>query len=111
MTGSNNNGIGYETWYKSLSQAAVRATDAKMEANKKIISRKLTEDEDRRMKDKYFDESHSAEELVEAVRAMSAEKTGALIVLQHKGSMEEYMATGDRFEADINRRLIMQIPG
>lgn len=56
MTGSNNNGIGYETWYKSLSQAAVRATDAKMEANKKIISRKLTEDEDRRMKDKYFDE-------------------------------------------------------
>ena len=56
-------------------------------------------------------DSHSAEELVEAVRAMSAEKTGALIVLQHKGSMEEYMATGDRFEADINRRLIMQIPG
>ena len=53
--------------------------------------------------------SHSAEELVEAVRAMSAEKTGALIVLQHKGSMEEYMATGDRFEADINRRLIMNI--
>ena len=40
---------------------------------------------------------------------MSAEKTGALIVLQHKGSMEEYMATGDRFEADINRRLIMNI--
>lgn len=53
--------------------------------------------------------SHSAEELGEAVRAMSAEKTGALIVLQHKSSMEEYMETGDRFEADINCRLIMNI--
>lgn len=53
--------------------------------------------------------SHSAEELGEAVRAMSAEKTGALIVLQHKSSMDEYMATGDRFEAEINRRLIMNI--
>ena len=53
--------------------------------------------------------SHSVEELGEAVRAMSAEKTGALIVLQHKHSMEEYIATGDRFEADINRRLIMNI--
>ena len=53
--------------------------------------------------------SKSAEELVEAVRAMSAEKTGALIVLQHKSSMEDYMSTGDRFEADINRRLIMNI--
>ena len=53
--------------------------------------------------------SHSVEELGEAVRAMSAEKTGALIVLQHKSSREEYMATGDKFEADINRRLIMNI--
>lgn len=54
-------------------------------------------------------ESHSVEELGEAVRAMSAEKTGALIVLQHKTSMEEYIATGDKFEAEINRRLIMNI--
>lgn len=53
--------------------------------------------------------SRSVEELGEAVRAMSAEKCGALIVLQHKSSMEEYMATGDRFEADINRRLIQNI--
>ena len=53
--------------------------------------------------------SHSAEELGEAIRAMSAEKTGALIVIQHKSSLEEYMNTGDRFEADINRRLIMNI--
>ena len=53
--------------------------------------------------------SQSAEELAEAVRAMSAEKTGALIVIQHKSSLEEYMDSGDRFEADINRRLIMNI--
>ena len=51
----------------------------------------------------------SVEELSEAVRAMSAEKTGALIVLQHKSSLEDYMYTGDRFEADINRRLITNI--
>ena len=53
--------------------------------------------------------SKSVEELAEAVRAMSAEKTGALIVIQHKSSMEEYIATGDSFNAEINRRLIMNI--
>ena len=53
--------------------------------------------------------SRSVEELAEAVRAMSAEKTGALIVIQHKSSMDEFMDSGDRFEAEINRRLIMNI--
>ena len=53
--------------------------------------------------------SHSVEELAEAVRAMSAEKTGALIVIQHKSSMEEFIETGDHFDAEINRRLIMNI--
>ena len=53
--------------------------------------------------------SRSVEELAEAVRAMSAEKTGALIVIQHKTSMDEFIDTGDRFEAEINRRLIMNI--
>ena len=53
--------------------------------------------------------SRSVEELVEAVRAMSAEKTGALIVIQHKSSMDEFMETGDRFDAEINRRLLMNI--
>lgn len=51
----------------------------------------------------------SVEELAEAVRAMSAEKTGALIVIQHKNNLDEYIATGDRFDAEINRRLIMNI--
>lgn len=53
--------------------------------------------------------SRAAEELGEAIRAMSAEKTGALIVITHKSSMEEYISSGDRFQADINRRLIMNI--
>ena len=53
--------------------------------------------------------SRSVEELAQAVRAMSAEKTGALIVIQHKSSMDEFMDTGDRFDAEINRRLIMNI--
>ncbi|MBR3387140.1 MAG: diadenylate cyclase [Bacteroidales bacterium] len=53
--------------------------------------------------------SRSVEELAEAVRAMSAEKTGALIVIQHKSSMDEFMDTGDRFDAEINRRLIMNV--
>lgn len=53
--------------------------------------------------------SRATEELVEAVRAMSAEKTGALIVLQHKSTLDEYESTGDAFDAEINRRLIMNI--
>ena len=53
--------------------------------------------------------SKSVEELSEAVRAMAAEKTGALIVIQHKTSLDEYMSTGDRFDAEISRRLIMNI--
>lgn len=53
--------------------------------------------------------SRSTEELVEAVRAMSAEKTGALIVLRHKSPMDDYIATGDKFDAEINRRLITNI--
>ena len=53
--------------------------------------------------------SESVVELSEACRAMSAEKTGALIVIQHKSPMDEYIRTGDRFDAEINRRLIMNI--
>ena len=54
-------------------------------------------------------EAHSVVELAEAIRSMSQEHTGALIVLQHKTSLSEYMETGDRFQAEINRRLIMNI--
>ena len=54
-------------------------------------------------------EAYSVVELSEAIRSMSQERTGALIVLQHKTSLNEYMDTGDRFQAEINRRLIMNI--
>ncbi|MCR4569213.1 MAG: diadenylate cyclase CdaA [Bacteroidales bacterium] len=53
--------------------------------------------------------SRSVVELSEAVRAMAAEHTGALIVLQKKTALDEIMASGDRFEAEINRRLVMNI--
>ena len=53
--------------------------------------------------------SRAVVELSEAVRAMAAEHTGALIVLQKKSALDEYIATGDRFDADINRRLVMNI--
>ena len=53
--------------------------------------------------------SRSVVELSEAVRAMAADHTGALIVLQKKNTLDEYIATGDRFEAEINRRLVMNI--
>ena len=53
--------------------------------------------------------SHSVVELSEAVQAMAKEKTGALIVIQHKTLMDDYIRTGDSFDAEINRRLIMNI--
>jgi len=51
----------------------------------------------------------SAKEIAEACWAMSASKTGALIVLQHSSSLDEIISTGDRLDAIINRRLIMNI--
>ena len=53
--------------------------------------------------------SRSVVELSEAVRAMSADHTGALIVLQKKSALDDILATGDRFDAEINRRLVMNI--
>ena len=53
--------------------------------------------------------SREVEELSEAVRAMSAEKTGALIVIQHKSTLDDYIRTGDSFDAEINRRLVMNL--
>ena len=53
--------------------------------------------------------SRSVVELSEAIRIMSSEHTGALIVLKKNSSLEEYIITGDRFDAEINRRLVMNI--
>ena len=52
MASNNTNGISQENWNKVLTQAAVRAAKAKMEANKKILGK----EQDTKDADKYFDE-------------------------------------------------------
>lgn len=49
------------------------------------------------------------EELTQACRKMSDTKTGALIVIAHTSSLEAVIETGDRVDANINRRLIENI--
>lgn len=48
-------------------------------------------------------------EIAEACRAMSADKTGALIVSPRKDSLEFIVETGDIVDAKVTRRLIMNI--
>ncbi len=51
----------------------------------------------------------SVNEIAEACRAMSDSKTGALIVIPHRVSLDYVIQTGDRIDALINRRLIMNL--
>jgi uncharacterized protein (TIGR00159 family) len=53
--------------------------------------------------------AETVNDLAEACRRMSEEKTGALIVIEHKASLEEITSTGDRIDAAIHRRLIMNL--
>ena len=53
--------------------------------------------------------TEAVNDLAEACRRMSEDKTGALIVLAHKASLEEIISTGDRIDAAIHRRLIMNL--
>ncbi len=48
-------------------------------------------------------------EIAEACRAMSADKTGALIVFPRKDSLDFIIETGDVVDAKVTRRLIMNI--
>lgn len=48
-------------------------------------------------------------ELVEACRAMSAVKTGALIVMERLSDLEVYATSGDRIDAILSRRLVENI--
>lgn len=52
MASNNTNSISRENWDRVLTQAAVRAAKAKMEANKKILGK----EQDQKDGDKYFDE-------------------------------------------------------
>ena len=53
--------------------------------------------------------SEAVNDLTEACRRMSEDKPGALIVIAHKASLEEIVSTGDRIDAAIHRRLIMNL--
>ena len=53
--------------------------------------------------------SEAVNDLTEACRRMSEDKTGALIVIAHKNPLEEVISTGDRIDAKIHRRLIMNL--
>lgn len=54
-------------------------------------------------------ESKSVKEISEACREMSAQMTGALIIIRRNNSLEDIMSTGDTIDANISRRLIMNI--
>ena len=53
--------------------------------------------------------SAAVNDLAEACRRMSEDKTGALIVIAHKASLEEIISTGDPIDAAIHLRLIMNL--
>jgi len=51
----------------------------------------------------------SVNDLTEACRRMSEDKTGALIVIAHDVPLDDVISTGDRIDASIHRRLIMNL--
>ncbi len=53
--------------------------------------------------------SETVKELASACKMMSDNKTGALIVIPHKTSLDHIIETGDRIDALINRRIVMNI--
>ncbi len=70
-----------------------------------------------RLVSKFLNKSGSADlggtdavnNITEACRRMSEDKTGALIVIAHKASLKEIIDTGDRIDAAVHRRLIMNL--
>ncbi|MCQ2183366.1 MAG: diadenylate cyclase CdaA [Bacteroidales bacterium] len=53
--------------------------------------------------------SDSIDEIAEACAEMASQKTGALIVIRHNNLLDDIMSTGDNIDAEISRRLIMNI--
>lgn len=53
--------------------------------------------------------SEAANEITEACRRMSEDKTGALIVIAHTTPLDDIVSTGDAVDAAIHRRLIMNL--
>ncbi len=54
-------------------------------------------------------DSVAVQELSEACRTMSNQKTGALIVIPHEVNLNHIIETGDKIDALINRRLILNL--
>ena len=54
-------------------------------------------------------DSDTVNDLTEACRRMSEDKTGALIVLTKRVPLDEIINSGDRIDAGVHRRLIMNI--
>lgn len=54
-------------------------------------------------------DSRAIREITEACGEMSAQKEGALILILHKNTLEDIITTGDIVDAEISRRLIMNI--
>lgn len=54
-------------------------------------------------------DSADIKEIAEACKSMSEQKTGALIIIPHSTNLDMVIETGDRIDARINRRLIMNI--
>ena len=54
-------------------------------------------------------DSKTVNEISEACRNMSEDKTGALIVIAHNVPLDDRINTGDRIDAAIHRRLIMNL--
>ena len=53
--------------------------------------------------------AEAVNDITEACRRMSEDKTGALIVIAHKSPLDDIIGTGDRIDAGIHRRLIMNL--
>ncbi|MBQ3607398.1 MAG: diadenylate cyclase CdaA [Bacteroidales bacterium] len=54
-------------------------------------------------------DSETVNDITEACRRMSEDKTGALIVLAHRTPLDDIIGTGDKIDAAVHRRLIMNL--
>ncbi|MBQ8855765.1 MAG: diadenylate cyclase CdaA [Bacteroidales bacterium] len=54
-------------------------------------------------------DSEAVNDITEACRRMSEDKTGALIVLAHRTPLDDIIGTGDKIDAAVHRRLIMNL--
>ena len=60
-------------------------------------------------REKQGSDNEAVNEIAEACNRMSETKTGALIVISHKAPLEDIISTGDKIDAAIHRRLIMNL--